>query len=231
MRRIALLLLPLLLVLPATLVEADCAIARLELGAAIATGTRLPIGAPILAVPGNAWGVAGGPVTRELVGARHIALTARTIAPDVTALVPATPPTPGVYQVTGLREALTVEYTADPLPAVLAAPQLRAVAYGSLGFDRHAGERFAATATLGGVPPSGAVLVLARWWVGGRPAGTSFAAVTPGTSSQAIYASAEGCGALSASVLAPPPGASADIAWVDLVGHVSPWSSRVVVTR
>jgi hypothetical protein len=230
MRRMAVFSL-LVLALPARLVEADCAIARLELGAAIPTGTHLPIGAPIVAIPENAWDVAHGPVTRELVGARRIALTERTIAPDVTALVPATPPTPGIYQVTGLREALSVEYTATPMPAVLPAPVLRAAAYASLGFDRHAGERFGATATLGATAPSGALLVLARWWVNGRPAGTSFARAVAGSTSQSIYATADGCGSLPASVLAPPPGAGADVAWVDLAGRVSPWSARVPVTR
>lgn len=230
MPRIALFL-ALSLALPASFVEADCAIARLELGAAIPSGTHLPIGAPIVAVPENAWSAAHGPITRELVGPRRIALTERTIAPDVTALVPATPPTPGVYQVVGLAGALSVEYTADPQPAMLTAPQLRSAAYASLGFDRHAGERFQATATLAGTAPAGAILVLARWWVNGRPAGTSFAAASRGATQQTIYASATGCGSLPASVLAPPPGASADIAWVDLVGRVSPWSSRVVVTR
>ncbi len=229
MRRIALLL-TLSLALPATLVEADCAISRLELGAVIPTGTRLPIDAPIIVIPGDAWS-AHGPVTRELVGPRRIALTERMIAPDVTALVPVTPPTPGVYRVLGLREPLSVEYTAAPLPSVLPAPQLRAVSYGSLGFDRHAGQRFAASATLGVSVPTGAILVLTRWWVSGHPAGSSFATAAAGATSQTLYATANGCGSLPASVLAPPPGASADIAWVDVAGRVSPWSSRVLVTR
>jgi hypothetical protein len=221
----------LVLALPATLVNADCAIARLELGAAIPTGTHLPIGAPILVVPTNVWDAAHGPVARELVGARRIALAERTIAPDVTVLVPATPPTPGVYEVTGLGAPLSVTYVAQPMPTVLGAPVLRSASYASMGFDRHAGERFAVTAVLGGAAPTGAVLVLARWWVNGRPAGTSFGSVSAGATSQTIYASAEGCGSLPRSVLAPPVGALADVAWVDVAGRVSPWSSRVAVAR
>jgi hypothetical protein len=170
-------------------------------------------------------------LVRELVGPRRIALTQRTIAPDVTALVPASPPTPGVYEVTGLRGPLSVEYVAQPMPAPLPAPALHSASFGTLGFDRHAGERFGASAALSAPVPSGALLVLARWWVDGRPAGGSFATAVPSATSQPIYASAEGCGSLPQSVLAPPPGASVDVAWVDGVGHTSPWSSRVPVTR
>ena len=229
MQRIALILV-LLLALPSAL-EADCATARLELGAAIATGTRLPIGAPIVAIPENDWNVPQARVARELVGPRRIALTERQIAPDVTALVPSSPPPPGVYQVVGLREALSVEYTATQMPAALAAPELRSASFASLGFDRHAGERFAATAALASMAPSGAVLVLARWWSSGRQAGASFARVTAGSATQTIFQSAEGCGELPGTVVAPVPGASVDVAWVDVVGRVSPWSARVAIRR
>jgi hypothetical protein len=205
---------------------AECGVSLLGLNALT---TELPAGgAPVVALftHGGRNRTTAAPEI-VLADGTHVAVRSEPLAPGLFRLVPATPLPPGSHRIENLQWPAAITVTAAAIPAGLAAPAIRSVALGALPGREGEPARTRVIVALSAPSPGGAIAIVLRS-ASGRAA-TWDQVASPSLELDAHDAPGR-CAATVPGRLPPIAGEVVQLAWIDRVGRLSPWSAPVAVS-
>lgn len=191
----------------------------------VAPADTLPSGAGIVVALGDAERLER---PRLVHGSRPTTLGVETVAAGLVVLRASSPPAPGRYELQGvLPTPLTIEITADALPAPPPAPRLASIRHVEQSVDRGPRSYTSARveARVQGDAPSGVVLLATSW----AQDGTDQSAWAGAASDPIVLFSIGRCSGYGR--YAPRAGTRVTARWVDRFGQLSPPSAPVLVAR